>query len=371
MVKAIRTMLQDLPGVPAEVPAELPLFTPQFWTTLASGVVLAVIATFVIRRLFDRYMRAYLSRWFSGRSVVMGERLVLFFTYLCVMLWIFWEVEPFRSAVYYFFNIFPFNLFLTIIVLIAAFLIITIMRVFFENYLKAGTPDQRTVVRVIEQIAITLVCLFALLTIVSIFGLGGAVTAIIASAGFAGIVVGLAAQGVLGNVFSGISIMFSRPYRIGDALSYHGDFATVEDIKLIHTVLRTWDNRRIIVPNSVIDQEALINYAIRDQTMIAPIFFNVAYESDMDRAYRVMIEEARKHPLCRSDLMEPKVHMIDFKDSGVQLRLIVMASTQGDAFQLSCDLRKAILERFRIEGIEIPYPRMYVIRDGDDEHGQG
>jgi len=67
--------------------------------------------------------------------------------------------------------------------------------------------------------------------------------------------------------------------------------------------------------------------------------------------------------------MEPKVHMTNFRDSGVELRLIVMASTQGDAFQLSCDLRKAILKRFREEGIEIPYPRRYLIMDRDYEEG--
>jgi len=291
------------------------------------------------------------------------------FIYLAIILWVFYEVEPFRSAVNYFFGIFPPNIFLTIIVAIITFIIVSITRIFFENYLKTKTPDQKTVVRVVEQIAIALVLLFALLAIVGIFGLGGAVTAIIASAGFAGIVIGLAAQGVLSNVFSGIALMFSRPYRIGDAMSYRGDYAVVEDIKLMNTVLVTWDNRRVIVPNSVIDKEALINYTIKDPNMIAPIFFSVSYESDIDRASEIMIDEARKNPLCRSDLMEPKVHMTNFRDSGVELRLIVMASTQGDAFQLSCDLRKAILKRFREEGIEIPYPRRYLIMDRDYEEG--
>jgi len=357
-----------LEEVPATEQLSESIFTPDFWPTLIAGIVLALIATVTIRWLFKKYVKRYASKWFSEHSIIVGERLILAFIYLAVILWIFYEMEPFRSGVDYFFNIFPRELFLTIIVLIATFLIVTILRIFFENYLKARTPDQRTVVRVTEQIVIALVLLLALLVIVGIFGLGGAVTAIIAGAGFAGIVVGLAAQGVLGNIFSGISIMFSRPYRLGDAMLYHNDFAFVEDVRLMHTVLRTWDNRRIIVPNSIIDKEPLINYTIKDATMIAPIFVDVAYNTDMDRAYEVMKEEARKHPLCRLDLMEPKVHMTNFKDSGVELRLIVMATTQGDAFQLSCDLRKAILERFRKEGIEIPYPRMYVIMDRDNEH---
>lgn len=354
-----------------ELPLQTSLFTPNFWGTLIAGALIAVVATLLIRWLFKKYVKTYMSKWFSGHSITVGERLVLFFIYLGTILWIFYEIEPFRSAVDYFFNIFPFELFLTIIVVIVTFITVTIIRIFFESYLKTRTPDQKTVVRVIEQITMAVVFLFAVLSIVSIFGLSAAVTGIIAGAGFAGIVVGLAAQGVLGNIFSGISLMFSRPYRLGDALLYHNDFAFVEDIKLMNTVLRTWDNRRIIVPNSVIDKEPLINYTIKDPNMIAPIFFSVSYESDIDRASEMMIDEARKNPLCRSDLMEPKVHMTNFKDSGVELRLIVMATTQGDAFQLSCDLRKAILKRFREEGIEIPYPRRYVIMERYDEEGNG
>lgn len=277
-----------------EVPSEESLFTQNFWVTLVAGALIAVVTTILIRWLFKKYLKTYATRWFSERSFVLAERLSLFFIYLAIILWVFYEVEPFRSAVNYFFGIFPPNIFLTIIVAIITFIIVSITRIFFENYLKTKTPDQKTVVRVVEQIAIALVLLFALLAIVGIFGLGGAVTAIIASAGFAGIVIGLAAQGVLSNVFSGIALMFSRPYRIGDAMSYRGDYAVVEDIKLMNTVLVTWDNRRVIVPNSVIDKEALINYTIKDPNMIAPIFFSVSYESDIDRASEIMIDEARK-----------------------------------------------------------------------------
>ncbi len=75
-------------------------------------------------------------------------------------------------------------------------------------------------------------------------------TIMLASAGVAGIVVGLAAQSTLGNFIAGTALAFSQPIRLNDAVIYQRDFGTVEEITLLHTVIRTWDNQRIVVPNS-------------------------------------------------------------------------------------------------------------------------
>jgi len=110
-----------------ELPLQTSLFTPNFWGTLIAGALIAVVATLLIRWLFKKYVKTYMSKWFSGHSITVGERLVLFFIYLGTILWIFYEIEPFRSAVDYFFNIFPFELFLTIIVVIVTFITVTII----------------------------------------------------------------------------------------------------------------------------------------------------------------------------------------------------------------------------------------------------
>jgi small-conductance mechanosensitive channel len=97
--------------------------------------------------------------------------------------------------------------------------------------------------------------------------------------------------------------------------------------------------------------------------MIGILYVDVSYESNVDRAFEVMKEEAKRHPLCLAEAMEPKVQITNFKDPGLQLRLIAKTKNQGDAFQMCCDLRKSILKRFKEEGIEILYPRRYVILD--------
>ncbi len=230
-------------------------------------------------------------------------------------------------------------------------------------------PSQRSAMRLIRRIinvAIMIVGILVILSVVTKIDLGGVIGGMLIAGGAMALVVGLALQGVLGNVFSGISIVLSKPYRVGDAVVVRGEYGTVEDITLRHTVIRTWDNRRLILPNTVMDNEEIINYSIQDPRMLCQVYVEIAYEADFEKASRLMIEEAKKHPACLPD-MEPGVVILDFKDSGVQLRMLLMTKDQPTAFSTACDLRKAIKKRFDEGGVEIPYPRRYVIYDRDQK----
>jgi len=182
-------------------------------------------------------------------------------------------------------------------------------------------------------------------------------------------VMGLALQSVLGNIFSGISIVLSKPYRIGDAVIIKNEYGNIEDITLRHTVMKTWDNRRIILPNTAMANEEIINYTLNDPRMICQVCVDISYESDVDRAMEIMVQEAKKHPTCLPD-MEPGVAILGFKDSGVQLRALLMTRDQPTAFRTACDLRKAIKKRFEEAGIDIPYPRRYVIMGSEKKHNK-
>ncbi len=89
---------------------------------------------------------------------------------------------------------------------------------------------------------------------------GVAVASIFVASGFASIVVGLAALPSLANIFAGIIISISQPFKVNDALSYAGEWAWVEDIKLTFTIPKTWDNRRLVVQNQMFPNSTLINY---------------------------------------------------------------------------------------------------------------
>ena len=112
------------------------------------------------------------------------------------------------------------------------------------------------------------------------------VTAILAGAGIAGLTIGYAAKNSLSNFTSSVFIAVFQPYRVGDSVDFRGEYGQVEDLTLRHTVIRTTDNKRIIIPNSVMDMEPIINWSIKDPEITWIVDFDLEKASDMDRARR-------------------------------------------------------------------------------------
>jgi small conductance mechanosensitive channel len=189
----------------------------------------------------------------------------------------------------------------------------------------------------------------------------GAIASIFVAAGFASIVIGLAAQSSLSNIISGLIISVSQPFSIGDALMFRQEYCYVEDVRLMHTILRIWDNRRLVVPNSVLQNEVIVNYSMRDPSVLAPVYVQVGYESNLKKAMQIMVDTARRHPGCVPDGDLPKAAVMEFQDSGIQLRLLTKAKDQSSAFEMIRDLLVDIKREFDEQGIEIPYPKREVV----------
>ena len=218
-----------------------------------------------------------------------------------------------------------------------------------------------------------------LLVLYSIPALRGLATSIFAGTGVLAIIIGFASQQAFANIVSGIFIAVFKPFRLGDRLKFVDKdvFGIVEDITLRHTVIRTLDNKRIIVPNSVIGSEVLENANIVDQKTQKFFEIGISYDSNVDKAIQIIKEEALKHPRFLdnrteeeiTDNEEPvKVRLINFGDSSVNLRAYVWTNSPKDAFILGCDLNKSVKERFDKEGIEIPFPyRTLVFKDVNHE----
>ncbi len=145
----------------------------------------------------------------------------------------------------------------------------------------AESPESETIYQLVTRIIIILIYvvggLFALSAVYP--GISGTLTTLLFGAGFLAIVIGLAPQKVIGNVLSGINVAITRPVRLGDAVVIRGEFGFVEDIGLRHTVIRTWDNRRMIIPNSVLDEEVIINYTAKDPKKLFGITVGVPYDT--------------------------------------------------------------------------------------------
>mgnify|MGYP000145909085 CR=1 FL=1 len=248
------------------------------------------------------------------------------------------------------------------------FTIVYLLKRILEKTLQTrlmSQPELKTTYIFLTRTILLIIALIGVSTVTfTVFPqLGGFATSLLVTAGFASIVIGLAAQSSLSNLISGFLIALTQPLRIGDAVMFKGDFCIVEDIKLIHTVLRTWDNRRLIVPNSTLQSEVIVNYSIKDPTMLVPIFVQISYESDLKKAMDIMVDIARKHPDCMPIGDLPNVVVMEFQDSGILLRLLSRAKDQPTAFRMARDLLYQIKLEFDRNNIEIPYPRRYLVPD--------
>jgi len=218
-----------------------------------------------------------------------------------------------------------------------------------------------------------------LLALYSIPALRGLATSIFAGSGVLAIIIGFASQQAFANIVGGIFIAVFKPFRLGDRVKFVDKdvLGIVEDITLRHTVIRTLDYKRIIVPNSVIGSEILENANIVDQKTQKFFEIGISYDSDVDKAIQIIKEEALKHPRFLdnrteeeiADNEEPvKVRVLEFGDSSVNLRAYVWTNSPKDAFILGCDLNKSVKARFDNEGIEIPFPyRTIVFKDENHE----
>ena len=203
-----------------------------------------------------------------------------------------------------------------------------------------------------------------LMIILQIPALNRVAVAMLAGAGVAGIAIGFAAQDSLSNIISGILLAVFKPIRIGDYVDFKGEYGHIEDLTLRHTIICTWDLRRIIVPNSQISGDYIVNWSIGSPEAIWPVDFGIAYTSDIDKARNIIIEETKCHPQVMKD-EEINVRLTELGDFAVNLRLTFHVPSRGDAFDTGCDIREAVKKRFDAEGIEIPYPYQNIVLQRD------
>jgi small conductance mechanosensitive channel len=158
---------------------------------------------------------------------------------------------------------------------------------------------------------------------------------------------------------AGSDVYKNSPIRLGDQVIVRGEYGTVEDITPRFTIIKTWDNRRQVIPNRVFDSEVLINYTLTDPQKLFTLMFYVPYDTDLDKARDIIIQEAREHPNVLKTL-DPIFQVLDFVEGAIALRLLFMAKDQPTAFNTGCDLRFSIKRRFDKSGIKLSCPTRYI-----------
>ena len=209
-----------------------------------------------------------------------------------------------------------------------------------------------TLRRFISNLARTLLMLFVI--IAAINALGVQTASLIALLGAAGLAVGLALQGSLANFAAGVLIVLFRPYKVGDWIEGGGVSGSVEEVQILTTVLKTGDNKRVIIPNSQIMGTTITNYSAND-TRRVDLVVGVSYNDDLDKVRKELQD------LVNADeriLKDPAVTIAvsELADSSVNFVLRPWVNT-ADYWAVYFDLTERVKKRFDEVGISIPFPQ--------------
>ena len=190
--------------------------------------------------------------------------------------------------------------------------------------------------------------------IAAINQLGIQTTSIIAVLGAAGLAIGLALQGSLSNFAAGILIVIYRPYKVGDYIQADNHLGTVDDIQIFSTVLKTPDNKLVIVPNGSIMNGSIVNFSNQDKRRV-DIIASCSYEDDIDKVKSVLADILSKDDRILSE-PEPRIAVSELADSSVNL-IVRPWVKNSDYINVYYSLLEEIKKRFDKEGISIPYPQ--------------
>jgi small conductance mechanosensitive channel len=175
--------------------------------------------------------------------------------------------------------------------------------------------------------------------------------------GAAGLAVGLALQGSLSNFAAGVLIVVFRPYRVGDFVEAAGISGVVLQVQILTTILKTGDNKQIIVPNSQIMGSIITNYSANDQRRVDMVI-GVSYDDDLDKVKATLKELVAADDRILDD-PECTIAVSELADSSVNFVVRPWVTT-ADYWAVLFDLTEAIKKRFDQEGISFPFPQQDV-----------
>ena len=222
--------------------------------------------------------------------------------------------------------------------------------------------QMQTQIRVLGRVVIFLIVIAtaaaALMAIPSIRHIG---VSLFASAGIAGLAVGLAARPALGNLIAGIQIAITQPIRIDDVVVVEGEWGRIEEIHLTFVVVRIWDLRRLILPISYFIENPFQNWTRTTAEILGSVILHVDYKVPVDaiRAELGRALRASKHWDGKVEV----VHVVDSTDRAMQVRLLMSAVDSSSAWELRCEMREHLigylqreypgsLPRIRLENID-------------------
>jgi len=204
--------------------------------------------------------------------------------------------------------------------------------------------------------------LLAFVIIAALGQIGIQTTSFIAILGAAGLAVGLALQGSLSNFAAGVLMIIFRPFKQGDFIEGAGVSGVVEEVHIFNTIMRTGDNKTVIIPNGGLMNGNIINYSTKPTRRI-DLVIGIGYDDDIKKAKQLLSELMQNEPRILKD-PEPTLGLLELADSSVNFAVRPWVNS-ADYWGVHFDLLEAIKLRFDQEGISIPYPQQDIHLHGE------
>lgn len=205
-----------------------------------------------------------------------------------------------------------------------------------------------TFVRFALLLALLLLCLSSL---------GIPLTGIVSAISAATLAIGLAVKDILSSVANGIVLVVNCPFKEGDYVEIGSVAGSIKEVRLMHTVLTTPDNRQVMLPNSQVFASSIINYSVNDtRRMDLPV--SIDYSENPEKVRKILLDVASKHPLVLQE-PEPSCHFNYIKDSAISLNVRVWCK-RADYWTVNWDLNEQLTKKLIEKGVQIPFPQLTV-----------
>ena len=323
-----------------------------------AALTAGIIADRLIRRYIDRHLDVEESTW-KYVLIRSMQGVPIFFSFIIGLYWAIDAVEISPTVT----KLLSYLLFTSNVFSITRVLARTVDGVVTMYFERSGRNLPKTTL--LNSILIGIIYAMGLLVILQYYGIS--IAPILTAAGVGGMAVALALQETLANIFSGLHLILSKQLRIGDYIRLgSGEEGRVTDITWrFTTIIPLGASNTIVIPNKTIAGANITNFSLPTQNINISVPVGIAYDSDLAAVERITIETA-KEVLARVDdnpNANPLVRYTAFGDSSINFNVILPSSMFDHQGVIQHEFIKALTERYRTEGIDIPYPIRTIIQE--------
>ncbi|MBI5892977.1 MAG: mechanosensitive ion channel [Deltaproteobacteria bacterium] len=253
---------------------------------------------------------------------------------------------------------------------VGIFISYRVVNVFLEWYthnvaLKTDSQIEREFLPLIEKVIFVFILITGLIVVLKHFNYD--ILSLVTALGVASMAIGLAAKDTLANMISGFTLMLDRPFRVGDRIQLAGgETGDVMEIGLRCTRIRTMESNILVVPNTELVNTKVINQCFPDNVMRAKAKVGIAYNSDVEKAKRIMLDIANNHPKVVK-FPPPIALFTEFAESCLVIQMFYWVDNWFEIGIVQDEINCRIKKRFEDEGIEIPFPiRTIYLKKGEE-----